>query len=63
MDQICELAAIVLLAMASVYDLRERTIPDKLWVIGSALGITMKLLNHDQTIQFISKAWPFLLIL
>lgn len=62
-DRICELAAIVLLAMASVYDLRERTIPDRLWVIGSALGITMKLLNHDQTIQFISKAWPFLLIL
>ena len=60
---LCELTAMVLLAVASIYDLRERAVPDRLWVIGSALGVAVKLLNYENTLQFISKVWPFLLIL
>lgn len=52
-----------LLTVASAYDLRERTVPDDLWVIGSTIGVSEKLLNMENMPQLISGAWPSLLIL
>ncbi|MEM3371952.1 MAG: hypothetical protein QXO55_05040 [Candidatus Korarchaeum sp.] len=34
-----ELVATALLTVASAYDLRERTVSDDLWVIGSTIGV------------------------
>ncbi|MCS7102767.1 MAG: prepilin peptidase [Candidatus Korarchaeum sp.] len=63
LSEACELAAISLLAVASFYDLKDRAVPDRVWLVGSALGISMKLFDHEGTLQFILKAWPFLMLL
>ena len=60
---ICKAAAILTLAIASFHDLKDRSIPDSVWIPGMALGFSVKILDYSGTIEFLSKTWYFLFIL
>ncbi|ACB07150.1 prepilin peptidase [Candidatus Korarchaeum cryptofilum] len=55
--------AIITLLIASLYDLKDRQVPDELWVPGVAVGLSIKVLEWERTVKFLENYWPFLLLL
>jgi hypothetical protein len=55
--------AIITLLIASLYDLRDRQVPDELWVPGIVVGLSIKVLEWERTVKFLKDYWPFLLLL
>ncbi len=55
--------AIITLLIASLYDLKDRQVPDELWLPGILVGISIKILEWERTMKFLENYWPFLLLL
>ncbi len=55
--------AIITLMIASAYDLKDRQVPDEIWLPGILVGLSIKVLEWEQTIKFLENHWPFLLLL
>ncbi len=52
-----------MLTAASIYDLRDREIPDHIWLMGILLGMIIRFYYFREAISYLSKAYPLLLLL
>ncbi len=54
---------ISMLTAASIYDLKSREVPDRIWLLGAIFGIGLRAYYLKDTILYLSKAYPLLLLI
>lgn len=54
---------LAVLSIASAYDLRDRTIPDWIWLVGVISGLILRLIDWRGTLTYLRTAYPYLALL
>ncbi len=62
-DLLEQVIATSTLSIASLYDIRYREVPDWIWVLGAVGGVILRLLNPEETLAYVERAWLPLLAL